>query len=101
MDYSDSPKIGSAPQLQYSSRKVQRGYEPSSRPQGLLIGGLAIAASAMAADSTPESYSLPREAMPYLPENKRNQIYQEIKSRLGKLGAFYSGKDNLEKRLAA
>ena len=95
----------------------------------------------MAAASTPETYSLPREAMPYLPENRRNQtgdnmlkvevpgkqlskdpnkkddsyskygaygkkyaignylsreklnqIYQETKARLGKLGVFYSGK---------
>ena len=92
MNYAESPKLGSAPQftfdlskmktykaiiewlkLQYSNRKVQREYEPSSRPQGLLIGGAAVAASAMAAAQTSGEYSLAREALPYLPENRRNE----------------------------
>ena len=92
MDYTNNPKIGSASQFafdslsriknyqnliellraQYSSKKVQREYEPSSRPQGLLIGGPAVAASAMAAAQIPERYSLAREALPYLAENRRN-----------------------------
>ena len=83
MSYSESPKVGSAPQFtfhaasrirayksliellkaQYGTKKVQREYEPSPRPQGLLIGGAAVAASAMAAARTPGEYSLPREAM--------------------------------------
>ncbi len=93
MDYTQNPKIGSAPQFtfdatsrirtyksliellkaQYGTKKLQREYEPSSRPQGLLIGGAAVAASAMAAAQTPGEYSLPREAMIYLVENRRNE----------------------------
>lgn len=92
MDYTNNPKTGSAPQFafdsvskirhylnliellraQYSSNKIRREYEPGSRPQGLLIGSPAVAASVMAASQTPEKYSLARESLPYLAENRRN-----------------------------
>ena len=56
----------------YLQKKLKRDYEPSpSAP--FVIGGADIAAIAMAASKTPELYSVAKESMPHLPENRRNE----------------------------
>ena len=56
----------------YLQKKLKRDYELSpSAP--FVIGGADIAAIAMAASQTSELYSVAKEAMPHLPENRRNE----------------------------
>ena len=57
----------------YLQKKLKRDYEPSQSTQ-FVIGEAGIAAIAMAASKTPELYSVAKEAMTHLPENRRNEI---------------------------
>lgn len=62
--------------------KAKIDYVPKPSIPGLIIGGIGIAASAMAAGRTSEMYSLAREAIPNLAESRREEIVLKPQSTL-------------------
>ena len=73
--------------------KLKRDYAPSPPPEGLIIGGKAIAAIAVAAGKDTEIYSVAREAMPYIAELRREEVLIRPQSVSNQGNAFKKKKE--------
>jgi hypothetical protein len=81
----------------YRRNQIKREYEGKPTIEGLIIGGVGIAASAIAASKQPEIYDPTREVMPSLQENQRNETGDNmLKVEVPKTQAF-GGKPNDKK----
>ena len=67
-------------QSHFKYEDIKPQYGPSPVQEGFIINGKAIAAIASAEGNAWETYSVVSESLPYLPENRRQELFLQTQS---------------------